>query len=61
VPGMPQHVTQRGNHRQPALLHERRRRKLAQARHSRRERNLQIRQLTFPLQAQETRTSLACH
>jgi transposase InsO family protein len=46
---------------QPALLHERRRRKLAQARHSRREWNLQIRQLTFPLEAQETRTSLACH
>jgi transposase InsO family protein len=38
---------------QPAELHEARRRKLAEARHRRREKNLQLRQPTLPLEPQE--------
>jgi transposase InsO family protein len=38
----------------PAKLHEERRRKMAQARHRRKEKNLQLRQLTLPLQSTET-------
>lgn len=41
----------RGN---PAQLHEERRRKLAEARHARREKNLELRQRTLPLNAGET-------
>jgi putative transposase len=37
----------------PAVLHEQRRRKMAEARHKRRERNLQLRQQTLPLEAAE--------
>ncbi len=38
---------------QPEVLHEERRRKLAQARHRRKEANLEIRQRTLPLKRQE--------
>ena len=38
----------------PAALHEARRLKLAQARHERKEKNLQLRQLTLPLESTET-------
>ena len=41
----------RGN---PAELHEARRRKLAAARHQRREKNLRLRQPTLPLETAET-------
>jgi transposase InsO family protein len=37
----------------PAALHEARRRKLAQARHHRKEKNLQLQQLTLPLESPE--------
>lgn len=37
----------------PAVLHEARRRRLAEARHRRRERNLKLRQPTLPLEPQE--------
>lgn len=37
----------------PAALHEQRRRKMAEARHKRKEKNLQLRQQTLPLQAAE--------
>ena len=37
----------------PAALHEQRHRKIAQARHQRKEKNLQLRQRTLPLQAAE--------
>jgi len=38
----------------PATLHEARRRKLAEARHRRREKNLKLRQPTLPLESQES-------
>ena len=38
----------------PAKLHEERRRKLAQARHERKEKNLQLRQRMLPLESAET-------
>jgi transposase InsO family protein len=38
----------------PATLHEERRRKLAQARHRRREENLKLRQLTLPLREEQS-------
>jgi transposase InsO family protein len=38
----------------PAALHEARRRKMAQARHRRKEKNLQLRQPTLPLESGET-------
>jgi len=37
----------------PSRLHEQRRRKMAEARHRRREKNLQLRQPTLPLESQE--------
>ncbi|MGH9695979.1 MAG: IS3 family transposase [Bryobacteraceae bacterium] len=37
----------------PAMLHEQRRRKMAEARHRRREKNLKLRQPTLPLESQE--------
>lgn len=37
----------------PVVLHEQRRRKMAEARHQRKEKNLQLRQRTLPLQAAE--------
>ena len=38
---------------EPARLHEQRRRKMAEARHRRREKNLKLRQPTLPLESQE--------
>jgi transposase-like protein len=37
----------------PAAMHEQRRRKMAEARHRRREKNLKLRQPTLPLESQE--------
>jgi len=41
------------HHGESEVLHEERRRKLAHARHQRREENLRLRQLTLPLESQE--------
>ena len=38
----------------PATLHEARRRKMAEARHRRREKNLKLRQPTLPLESRES-------
>jgi transposase InsO family protein len=42
----------------PAALHEARRRKMAEARHRRREKNLKLRQPTLPLESQESVANL---